>query len=91
MQNKHWVHADNDVYELHFTHFYDDKAILKFAEDKDEDETFVYVSDLLKVEEAYLYADSIEEAKEEFEEKVIEHIEDQIAYYEEILEKFKEE
>jgi len=89
LQNKHW-YEENGVYELHFTHFYNDEVILKFVQDKDDPETFWFVSDLLNVESDCIYADSIEGAKEESEEKVIEHIEDQIAYYEEMLEKFEE-
>ena len=87
MRNKYW-HDENGVYELHFTHFYDDEVILKFVQDKDDVDTFWYVSDLLKVEHDCINANSIEEVKEEFEEKVIEWIVDQIAYYEEMLEKF---
>lgn len=90
LQNKYW-HEENGVYELHFTHFYNDEVIIKFVQDKDDPETFWFVSDFLNVESDCINTDSIEDAKEEFEEKVEEYIEDQIAYYEEMLERFKEE
>lgn len=92
-ENRYWSVDDNDVYKLQFTqfYFYDDNVILKFVRDKDDEELFWYVSDLLKVESDCISAHSIDEAKEAFEEKVIEYIQDKIYYYEEMLEKFNEE
>ena len=88
-ENRYWLKND-DVYELHFTQFYDDEIILKFVQDKDDSENYIYVSDLLNVEHDEILADSIEDAMEQFEDMVIEHIQEQIDYYEEMLGKFSE-
>lgn len=89
-ENRHWLKND-DVYELHFTQFYDDEIILKFIQDKDDSENYIYVSDLLNVEHDGILAESIEDAMEQFEDMVVEHIKDQIAYYDDMLGKFQEE
>jgi len=88
--NKYWL-KNNDVYELHFTQFYDDKIILKFVQDKDDSENYIYVSELLNVEHDGILAESIEDAMEQFEDMVVDHIKDEINYYEEMLSKFQEE
>ena len=69
-ENRYWLKND-DVYELHFTRFYDDEIILKFIQDKDDSENYIYVS--------------------QFEDMVVEHIQEEICYYEEMLKRFKEE
>ena len=72
-ENRYWL-VNDDVFELHFTQFYDDKVILKFVQDKDDSENYIYVSDLLNVEHDEIQADSVEDAMEQFEDMVIEHI-----------------
>lgn len=89
-ENRYWL-VNNDVFELHFTHFYDEEIILKFVQDKDDSENYIYVSDLLNVEHGVIDADSVEDAMEQFEDMVIDHIQEQIVYYEEMLDKFNEE
>lgn len=89
-QNRYWL-VNDDVYELHFIQFYDDEVILKFIQDKDDSENYIYVSGLLNVEHDEIFADSIEDAMEQFENMVIEHIQEEISYYEEMLDKFQEE
>lgn len=89
-ENRYWL-VNDDVFELHFTQFYDDKVILKFVQDKDDSENYIYVSDLLNVEHDEIQADSVEDAMEQFEDMVIEYIQEQIYYYEEMLERFNEE
>ena len=89
-ENRYWLKND-DVYELHFIQFYDDEVILKFIQDKDDLENYIYVSDLLNVEHDEILAESAEDAIEQFEDMVIEHIKEKIAYYEEMLDKFQEE
>ncbi len=88
-ENRYWL-KNNDVYELHFTQFYDDEIILKFIQDKNDLENYIYVSDLLNVEHDEIQADSIEDAMEQFEDMVVEHINDEISYYEDMLNKFQE-
>ena len=88
-ENRYWLENDN-AYELHFTQFYDDEIILKFVQDKDDSENCIYVSELLNVEHDEIQAESVEDAMEQFEDMVIEHIQQEISYYEETLEKFQE-
>lgn len=89
-ENRYWV-RNEDVYGLHFEPFYDDEIILKFVQDKEDSSVFIYVSDMLNVEHGEITADSVEDAMEEFEYMIKEHIEDKIDYYEELLRKFKED
>lgn len=89
-ENRYWLQND-DVYELHFTQFYDDEIILKFIQDKEDSENYIYVSELLNVKHDEEFAESIEDAMEQFEDMVLEHIQEQISYYDEMLEKFQEE
>ena len=88
-ENRYWL-LNNDVYELHFTQFYDE-IILKFIQDKEDSENYIYVSDLLNVEHDEEFAESIEDAMEQFEDMVIDYIKEKIAYYDEMLDKFQEE
>lgn len=89
MANKRWV-TDGKKYNLLFTLFYDETCVLSFCQDKDDATCFWYVSDGLKVEDDCEFADSIEEAKELFEEIFYDRICNQIAYYEELLRKWEE-
>lgn len=88
-QNRYWS-VNNDVYELHFTQFYDDEVILKFVQDKEDSENYIYVSDLLNVEHDEIQAESVEDAMKQFEDMIVEHIKEEIFYYEEMLDKFQE-
>ena len=89
-ENRHWI-KNEDVYELHFRPYDDDEIILKFIQDKEDSTNFIYVSDMLNVEHDEVTADSVEDVMEEFEYMIEDHIKDEVAYYEELLEKFKEE
>lgn len=89
-ENRYWLKIE-DVYELHFTQFYDDEIILKFIQDKDDLGNYIYVSNLLNVQHDEILAESIEDAMEQFEDMIVEHIKDQIAYYGDMLGKFQEE
>lgn len=88
-KNRYWLQND-DIYELHFTQFYDDEIILKFIKDEEDSENYIYVSDLLNVEHDDILAESIEDAMEQFEYMVIDYIKEKIAYYDEMLDKFQE-
>lgn len=93
-ENRNW---EIDVYDgmlvgkLHFTQYCDDEIILSFQQDKYEKECFWYVSDFLKVEQDSIFADTPDEAMEEFESKIIEYIEEEICSLEDIKDKFNEE
>lgn len=88
-ENRHWIKNEN-VYELHFRPYYDDEIIFKFIQDKEDLSIFIYVSNMLNVEHDEIIADSVEEAMEEFEYMIEEHLKGEIDYYEELLRKFKE-
>lgn len=88
-KNKYWL-VNDDVYELHFIQFYDDEIILKFIQDEGDSENYIYVSELLNVEHDEILAESIEDAMDQFEDMVVDHIQEQISYYEEMLDKFEE-
>lgn len=95
-ENRYWeVGEKNDFgkecYKLHFTEFYDDEVILGFVQDEVDNDTYIYVSELLNVENDVITADSVEDAKEQFEEMVIDHIEEEISCLENKLAKFKGE
>ena len=89
-ENRYWL-VNDDVYELHFIQFCDDEIILKFIQDKDDLENYIYVSGLLNVEHDEEFAESVEDAMEQFEYMVIDYIKEKIGYYEEMLDKFQEE
>lgn len=88
-ENRYWL-LNDDVYELHFTQFYDDEIILKFIQDKEDSENYIYVSDLLNVEHDEEFAKSIEDAMKQFEDVIVDHIKEKIDYYDEMLDKFLE-
>lgn len=90
-ENRKWVQIDtqhNTIYELHFSPYGDDEVILKFAKDSEYDDVFNYVSTWLNVEDDNIIAESVEDAKEQFEAIIKEHFEDQISYYEQLIEAF---
>ena len=89
-KNRYWL-VNDDVYELYFTQFYDDEIILKFIQDKGDLENYIYVSELLNIEHDEILAESIEDAMEQFEDMIVNHIQEQISYYDEMLDKFQEE
>lgn len=89
MANRRWV-TNGEKYDLLFTPFNDEICILSFCQDKDDPTCFWYVSESLNVEHDCEFADSIEEAKELFEEKYFDHIQDEIAYYETISQRWEE-
>lgn len=88
-ENRYWL-VNNDAYELHFTQFYNDEIILKFIQDKDDSENYIYVSELLNVEHDEILAESIGDAMEQFEDMIADHIQEQISYYKDMLDKFQE-
>lgn len=84
---------DSLVGRLHFTQFYDDKVILLWQQNNNEKDSFYYQSELLNVEQDSIYvpSENPDEAMEQFADMIEDHIQDQISFYENMLEKFKEE
>lgn len=50
-----------------------------------------YISSLLNVEHDEILAESVEDAMKQFEDMIVDHIKDEIDYYEDMLEKFQED
>lgn len=95
-ENWYWeVDEFNDalVGRLHFTQFYDDEVILEWQQNNSEKDTFYYTSKLMKVEQDSIYvpSENPDEAMEQFVDMIEDHMQDQISFYEDMLEKFKEE
>lgn len=93
--NRHWEQNEinkhgNPIYELHFIEYYDDEEILRFVKDKDDDDVWMYSSSILNIENDTIIADNIEDAMKEFEEMIIEHIQEDISDLEERLKRFTE-
>ena len=80
--NKKWL--ENVLY---FTPFYEE---IKFAElFHEEDGDWYYSSDLLNISSEYLESDNLKDAKQEVEDLLGRHLEDEISYYQSLLNSFK--
>lgn len=66
---------------------------MEWQQNNNEKDSFYYQSKLLKVEQDSIWVDSEnpDEAMEQFVDMIEDHIRDQISFYEDMLEKFKEE
>lgn len=87
---KRWV-QNGECYELRFTKFYDEETVLKFIQDPKDADCYVYVSEELHVEYDYIYAESIEEAKQQLEDIYRSHLEDEAEYWSDMLQKWEGE
>lgn len=91
-EDKYWEYDEEDLnYKLHFTRFYEDEIIATVLTDE-EDIPFcaIYALENVDKDEVYvLYAETIEEAKLEVEEQIIEFIQEQIEYLQSWIHKFK--
>lgn len=88
---KYWEQTNDGVYKLHFNPYNcEDMILLKFCTDKKDKTVYYFVSEVLEIEGDYQRFDSIEDAKEEFEYMVRDYFQEQLNYYEELLEKFEE-
>lgn len=65
--NRYWSENDG-CYELHFRKYDTDEVVLKFAKDGEDQRCVWYCSDDLNVHQECEFFDSIDEAKEWFEE-----------------------
>ena len=75
---KEWKVKKNEFgeewHELRFSPFYedDDEVIASFVQDEMDDEAFYYISKELSADDDLLWADSIDDAKQQIEEMLIE-------------------
>ena len=91
--NRYWKYDEfYESWNLYFTQFYDDEKFISFARSEYNDDWFeiTFQKENITTNEM-LEAETIEEAKEECEYKIKKYIQDQISYYENMLEKFEEE
>lgn len=94
---KEWKVKKNEFgeewHKLHFSEHYeedDENVIASFVQDEEDDKAFYYISEELNADNDILWADSIEEAKQQIEDMLIEHWKDEIEYLEERLKEFQE-
>mgnify|MGYP001036539039 FL=1 len=92
-EDKYWEYDEiEENYKLHFTRFYEDEIIAILHQD-DEFGIFcafyiledVYKSDVFD----YLNAETIEDAKAEVEERIVDLVQEQIEYLQSWIHKFK--
>lgn len=83
-EHKYWLVCEHH-YELHVMSCHDDEIFLKFVVDTKDSKNYIYVSDFLNVEYDELTADSLEDALDQFEDLVTDHINEKISYYKDML------
>lgn len=94
-KDKYWEHDEiENNYKLHFIRFYEDEIIaIMFSSDPDEDDVMLWADYKLKnVYENYpepLTAETIEEAKAEVEERIVDLVQEQVEYLQSWIHKFK--
>lgn len=94
-EDKYWEHDKiENNYKLHFIRFYEDKIIaIMFQDESDEDEVMLWAD--YKLENVYknypepLTSETIEDAKVEVEERIVELVQEQIEYLQSWIHKFK--
>ena len=69
----------------------DDAVIAIVAQDNEDTKYYNYTSKEMNVEDDWLFGDNIDDIKDEIEEMLIEHWENEVEYLEDKLKAFKEE
>lgn len=82
---KKWIEVDGE-FILEFSPFYEVERIAKVF----EDDGWCYSSELTGADNEYLGSDSLEDAKKEVEDIIIQHFEDVINYNQEMLKSFQD-
>lgn len=93
-ENRYWQIEEYEnctVGKLYFTQYYDSEIILSWQRNNNNPDVFNYTSKLLNVEIDEIIADDIKDAMEQFEDMIIEHINDEISVLEDFLRKFNEQ
>lgn len=94
-KDKYWEHDEiENNYKLHFIRFYEDEIIaIVFPGEPNEDDAMLWADYMLEnVEEDYpepLTAETIEEAKAEVEERIVDLVQEQVEYLQSWIHKFK--
>lgn len=83
-----------ECYKLHFSQFYeedDENVIAGFVQDETDENVYFYVSEELNVGYDIIIADSIEDAKQQIEDMLVEHWEDEIDCLENRIKAFQDD
>jgi hypothetical protein len=97
--NKYWEVGEKnefgkECYKLHFSQFYEEEnenVVAVFVQDETDENVYLYVSEELNVEYDTIIADSIEDAKQQIEDMLVEHWEDEINYLENRIKAFQDD
>lgn len=97
--NKYWEVGEKnefgkECYKLHFSQFYEEEnenVVAVFVQDETDENVYLYVSEELNVEYDTIIADSIEDAKQQIEDMLVEHWEDEISYLENRIKAFQDD
>lgn len=82
-----------ECYKLHFSQFYEEEnenVVAGFVQDETDENVYIYVSEELNVEYDTIIADSIEDAKQQIEDILVEHWKDEIDYFENRIKAFQD-
>lgn len=97
--NKYWEVGEKnkfgkECYKLHFSQFYEEEnenVVAGFVQDETDENVYIYVSEELNVEYDTIIADSIEDAKQQIEDMLVEHWEDEIDCLENRIKAFQDD
>lgn len=97
--NKYWEVGEKnkfgkECYKLHFSQFYEEEnenVVVGFVQDETDENVYIYVSEELNVEYDTIIADSIEDAKQQIEDMLVEHWKDEIDYLENRIKAFQDD
>lgn len=96
---KYWeVGEKNDFgkehYKLHFSQFYEEdneNIVADFVQDETDDNVYFYTSKELNVECDIIIANSVKDTKQQIEDMLIEHWNDEITYFNDRINAFKDD
>ena len=97
--NKYWEVGEKnkfgkECYKLHFSQFYEEEnenVVAGFVQDETDENVYIYVSEELNVKYDTIIADSIEDAKQQIEDMLVEHWKDEIDYLENRIKAFQDD
>lgn len=97
--NKYWEVGEKnkfgkECYKLHFSQFYEEEnenVVVGLVQDETDENVYIYVSEELNVEYDTIIANSIEDAKQQIEDMLVEHWKDEIDYLENRIKAFQDD
>ncbi len=85
---KKWVNTNQNIWKLHFTMKGEDRILLSFSLTNKIPNQYTYSSEILNVEYDVCIFDSLNDAKEEFENKIENYLLTMASYYDDIYTRF---